>query len=181
MHTAVLGPSAECLSLVVEENAEQAPKQDKRPIGHDWGNVSTFNDPGSDELAEAVTPHVLVDSDANEETACDRLVRIDSVSAGNTRQGGDLDTCTGVADQDDGLPGPLVLVADRDNDVAEVHDDHVGDHSWKTHLGLTDAAVLSCCAGGDPIAEWSCCCEADHGSDKNCKVCETWKTSISMV
>lgn len=74
VHRAVLGPSPERLPLVVEENTKQAPEQNKRGIGHDGGDEAISDGPIGDELAESVAPHVLVDGDADEQAAGDRLV-----------------------------------------------------------------------------------------------------------
>ena len=59
----------------------------------------------------------------------------------------------------------MVLVADTDNDVAEVHDDHVGDHGRETHLGLANAVVAAGCAIRDPVGERARSREADEGAD----------------
>jgi len=83
-----------------------------------------------------------------------------------------LDTGTGETDNDDCLPRPLVLESDRDTDIAEDHDQDIWNHRWQTHLRLTDATVASCCACGDPIAEWAGCSEANESTDEYGEVCE---------
>ena len=65
MHLAVPAPAAECLAFVVEEEAKKTPQQDETRVCHDGRNESTLNSPRGDELAESITPHVLVDSDAD--------------------------------------------------------------------------------------------------------------------
>jgi hypothetical protein len=170
---AVPGPSSERLSLVVEQNAEQTPKQDKRGVGHDGWNVPVGDDPGGDELAEAVAPHVLVDGDGDEQAAGDGLVRVDGVGADHAGQGGDLDAGARVANEDDCFPGPVMLVSDRDNDIAEEHDYDIGNHGWEPHLRFTHAAVPLRCAGGHPVAEWACSCKANKSAKQDGKVGET--------
>ena len=74
VHAAVLGPSPESLSLVIKQNAKQAPKRNKRAVGHDWWNIPISNDPIGDELAESIAPDVFVDRDADEQAARHWLV-----------------------------------------------------------------------------------------------------------
>lgn len=69
----------------------------------------------------------LVHGDADKQAARDGLVAVDGVGAGNARQRRDLDAGARVADDDNGLPGPAVLVADGHDDVAQDHDQDVGD------------------------------------------------------
>lgn len=83
-----------------------------------------------------------------------------------------LDTCAGVANDDNGFPGPVIVVTDRDDDVAEVHDDDVWDHGWETHLGLTNAVVLAGRACGEPIGQRTGGEQADEGAYQHGKVGE---------
>ena len=66
----------------------------------------------------------------------------------------------------------MVLVAHRHDDVAEVHDDDVGDHGGEAHLRLADAAVAFGRARADPVGEGAGGGEADHGADDDGEVGE---------
>ena len=58
MHAAVFGPAPEGLALVVEEDAEEAPQQDQRGVGHDGRDEAGRLGPGCDEFREAVAPDI---------------------------------------------------------------------------------------------------------------------------
>jgi len=128
VYAAVLSPSPESLSLVVEQNTKQTPKRNERAVRHDGWDITIRNDPIGNELAESVAPDVLVDCDADKQAARYWLVRVDGVRAGHTRQGCDLDPRTGEADNNDCLPGPFVLEPNGDTDVAEDHDQDIRNH-----------------------------------------------------
>lgn len=68
VHIAVLAPSSERLAFVVEENTEETPQQDKRGVCHDRRNEPISDRPIGDELAEPISPHVLVYRDSDEKT-----------------------------------------------------------------------------------------------------------------
>ena len=69
VYIAVLAPPSKCLALVVEQDAKQTPQENERRVRHDGRDETIRNDPVSDKLAEAVAPHILVDSYCNEKTA----------------------------------------------------------------------------------------------------------------
>ena len=182
MHTAVLSPPPECLPLIVEQESKQAPQQDQAPIRHDGRNIPIRNNPIGDELAEPIPPHILVDRNADEQAARNRLVGVDGVRADNTGKGRDLDSSACIPNQDDGLPRPGILISHRDDDVAQVHDHHVGDHGREAHFRLADAAVASGGARGHPVGEGACGCEADHRADEDGEVGEAcWLTESVML
>lgn len=181
MHIAILSPPSKGLPLIVEQDTEKTPQQDQTPIRHDRRNIPIGNNPLGNELAESITPHILVDRDGDEQTARNRLVAVDCICGYDTRESGDLDASAGVADQDDGFPGPVVLVAHADDDVAEVHDDNVGDHCWETHLGFTDTTVTFGGSSGDPIGQGTGGCQANHSTDKDSEVCEACKTKLVLL
>ena len=81
-----------------------------------------------------------------------------------------MDANTRVADDDDDLPVPRVLVPDGLNDVADEHDNDKGDHGRESHFRLADPAVAFREVHGDPIGERSGTNEANHGPDKDCPV-----------
>lgn len=67
---------------------------------------------------------------------------------------------------------PFMLVAKSDDEIANQHDNHIGDESRQSHLGLSDALVLPGGAGGDPITKATVGQQTDHGADEDGKVCE---------
>ena len=50
MHTAILRPSPEGLSLVVKQDAEKTPERDERHVRHDGRDIAGLDDPRCDEL-----------------------------------------------------------------------------------------------------------------------------------
>lgn len=75
----------------------------KTHIQHDWREIPALINPFSDEFTETITPQIFVDCDIHEERPGDGFVTIDSVCASNGGEGSDLDTGTGVADNDNDL------------------------------------------------------------------------------
>jgi len=169
---AVLSPPTERLAAEVKDDSEQTEEQHERTVGHDGRNVAVLGDPVVDKHRESVTPDVLVDGDGDEQAAGDGLVTVDGVGRDHGGQSGDLDAGARVADDDDDGPVPVVLVADRHDDVAEVHDQDVWDHSEETHFRLADTLVLERLALGDPVTEGTGGDETDEGADENGKVHE---------
>jgi hypothetical protein len=74
MNLRVPGPLPEGLAIEPKYNAEQAPKEGQGHVRHDRRNVSICNDPWGDELAETITPDVLVDSYSDEDASGNRLI-----------------------------------------------------------------------------------------------------------
>ena len=105
MHVTMLRPLPESLPEEEEQDPERAPEGDQGHVGHDGWYVPAGEDPGRDEFGETVAPDILVDGDADEDTARDGLVAVNSVGGGNGREGSNLDTGACVADDDDGLGG----------------------------------------------------------------------------
>ncbi len=67
-------PLPKGLSKVPEDDPSQTPQRNQAHIRHDRGNITTLDNPGSDELAEAVSPNILIDRDRNEDRACNRFI-----------------------------------------------------------------------------------------------------------
>ena len=109
------------------------------------------------------------------------LVAVYGVCGGNSRQGGDLDTSAGVADNDDDLPIPMSLLAESNDEVADDHDDHVRDHSGQSHLGLADTPVPTSAEGGDPITERTIRYKTDDGADEDGEVVEADGLRVLVV
>jgi hypothetical protein len=106
----ILRPSLERLAVEPEQDGKRAPQGRERHVEHDGRDVAGADDPGCDELAEAVAPQVLVDRDGDEDRARNGLVRVDGVGGRDAGDGGDLDAGAGVADDDDDLVVLLVLL-----------------------------------------------------------------------
>lgn len=103
MNGIIASPFAEGLALVIEQDAESAPKEDEGHVQHDGRNIAVGDDPGGDKLAETVAPQILVDGDGDENAAGHRFVAVDGVCRCNGGNRGDLDTCAGISDDDDHL------------------------------------------------------------------------------
>ena len=103
MHAGVPAPLPEFLADKVEQDAKRAPQEDERHVQHDGRDEAIGNGPWGDELAEAVTPNVLVNSDGDEDGAGDRLVAVNCIGGGDGGDGGDLNTSAGIADDNNGL------------------------------------------------------------------------------
>lgn len=97
------GPHPGTLAVEIERNSEQTPEGDQGHVQHDGGDETTLFHPRGDELAEPITPQVLVDSDCHEERSRHRLIAVDSVCAGDGGDSSDLDAGCGVCDEDNDL------------------------------------------------------------------------------
>ena len=164
MHIRVLGPLPKRLPLEIEQNAHATEQGDQRRVRHDRLDIAGLDDPRGQELGVAIAPDVLVDGDGDEETAGHGLVAVDGVGRDDGRERRDLDPGTGVADDDDGGPWPVVLVAEGDDEVAQDADHDVRDHGRETHFGLADAVVADRGAHGDPVRKRASGHEADGGT-----------------
>lgn len=135
--------------------------------------ITGFDGPWGDEAGETVSPDVLVDGDGNEERACDRLVRVNGVGRDNGRKGGDLETSGTESKDDDGLPRPVSLVSNSNNNVSNVHDDDEWNHGQQSEFGLSDASISLGELVSHPIAKKSGSSESNEGADQDGKVEET--------
>ena len=144
MHRAIPRPPPKRLPAEIKQDAEETPQQDQGHIRHDRRHKARLNHPRSNELRESVPPHVLVDGDGDHQGAGDGLVGVDGVGGRHGGERGDLDAGGGVADDDDGFPGPsffgvsavfslmsvfgnlLLLVTEGSDEVAEKHEADVG-------------------------------------------------------
>lgn len=103
MHIRLCTPLPTLLSPEIKHNCKRTPQDMQTHIQHDWRNVPAHINPIGDELTETITPQILVDCDVHEERTGDGFVTIDSIGTSDGRKGSDLDTGTGVADDDDDL------------------------------------------------------------------------------
>lgn len=63
MYRGLSGPPSEFLPVKVERDRKKTPHRAQTHIHHNGLNKSTFLDPFSDEIAEAISPQVLIHSD----------------------------------------------------------------------------------------------------------------------
>ena len=180
MHTTILTPPPKRLPLPPKQPPKQAPQQNQTRIRHNRRNKPILLRPHRNKLAKPIPPNVLIDRDAHKQATCHGLVAIDGVGGGDGGERGDLDAGAGEADDDDGFPGPVVLVADGHDDVAQVHDYDVGYHGGETHFGFADTVVFAGGAGGDPVGKGAGGEEADHGADEDGEVHEACDECISF-
>lgn len=79
MHRAIRTPLPERLALEVEQNSECTPQEHQAHVHHDSREVSIFDRPLIDELAESITPKVLIDGYRHEDGTSDWFVAVDRV------------------------------------------------------------------------------------------------------
>lgn len=103
MHRGLGCPPSELLPIEVERNRAKTPQRRQTHVQHDRLDEPFLHDPGCDELAEAVSPDVLVHGDGDKDRAGHRLVAVDRIGTGDGREGGNLDTCCCVSDDDNDL------------------------------------------------------------------------------
>jgi hypothetical protein len=127
MNIAIPTPPPERLPVEVKHKPKQTPQRNQPHIRHNRRHKPALLHPRRDELRKPIPPDVLVDRDSDHERASDGFVRVDGVGGEHAGEGGDLDAGAGVADDDDGLPIPFVLVAEGNDEVAEHHYEDVGD------------------------------------------------------
>jgi hypothetical protein len=96
-------PLPTLLSPEIKYNCKRTPQDMQTHIHHDWRNISALINPIGDELTKTVSPQVLVDCDVHEERSGDGFVAIDSIGTSDGRKSSDLNTRTGVADDDNNL------------------------------------------------------------------------------
>ena len=149
--------------------------------GMDLVSLPDLFRPRRDEFTEPVTPDILVDCNGNKQRSCNGLVRVDRVSADDTRECRDLDASARVSDYDNDLPRPLALVADRDDNVTDKHDNDVRYHGWQSHLGLTNAIVSPCASRRNPIAKRPSSGKAEESTDHDGTVGKAYHHGFHMV
>ena len=151
MYTILSTPAPHFLSPLQEQQTRRTEQERQAHVRHDRWQEPGLLDPRADELGETVAPEVLVDGDGDEDGTGDGFVAVDGVGADDGGDGSDLDSGAGEADDDDGFPGPFVLVAEGHDEIAEEHDEDVGEEGGETHLRFTDAAVAFGGAHRDPV------------------------------
>lgn len=103
VHIRLCSPLPTLLSPEIKHNPKRTPQDMQTHIHHDWRKIPAYVNPVSDELTETIPPQILVDRDIHEERTGDGFVTVDSICAGDGGKGGDLDTGTCVADDDNNL------------------------------------------------------------------------------
>lgn len=61
----------------------------------------------------------------------------------------------------------MPFVSDRGDDIAEDHDDDIGNHCRESHFRFSDTTISSGCFCRDPIAEGSSRDESDQSTDED--------------
>jgi hypothetical protein len=103
VHTRLCSPLPTLLSPEIKHNPKRTPQDMQTHIHHDWWKIPARINPVGNELTETITPQVLVDCDVHKERSRDRFVTINSIGASDGRKGSNLNTGTGVADDDNDL------------------------------------------------------------------------------
>lgn len=103
MNLRISRPLSEGLSKEPEDDPSQTPQCYQAHVRHDRRDVATLDSPGCDELAEPVSPNILIDRDCNENRARNWLVRVDTVRRGNRWKCCNLNSCAGIPDDHDDL------------------------------------------------------------------------------
>lgn len=106
-------PPSELLSIEVEWNRAKTPQRRQAHVQHDRLDEPLLHDPWRDELAEAISPEVLVDGDGDKDRAGHGLVAVDGVGAGDGGEGGDLDACCCISNDDNDLEQLAAAVNDQ--------------------------------------------------------------------
>lgn len=65
-----------------------------------------------------------------------------------------------------------MLIAERDDEIAQQHDQHVRNEGGQSHLGFTDPTIPLCRAGGNPIAQGPVGGEANGRTDEDGEIRE---------
>jgi len=181
VNLAIPRPLPKPLAVEPENYPGRAEECDQRHVGHDRRDESGLGRPRRDELAESVTPHVLVDRDGHEDGARYRLVGVDGIRRRDGREGRHLDTRAGVADDDDRLPIPVLLIPYGNNYIANNHDDHIGNHGQQSHLGLSNTIVPLRQSCGDVIAERTSCEQANQRTNQDGEIEESNGLTAEVV
>lgn len=105
MHPRLGRPPSELLSIKVAWDGKETPQRCQTHVQHDRFHKPALFDPRGDELAEAVSPDILIDGDGHENRTRDGLVAVDGVGADDGWESGNLNSSGRVADDDNHL-GP---------------------------------------------------------------------------
>jgi hypothetical protein len=90
-------PLPKRLTEIPENNACRTPQYNQTHVRHDGWNIAALDDPRRDELGEPIAPDILIDSDSDEDRACDGLVRVNRVRRGDGWKCCDLDSGTCIS------------------------------------------------------------------------------------
>jgi len=128
VHLAILTPTSERLALVVEQEAKTAPQGYETHVCHDRWYIAARHDPWGDKLRKAVAPEILVDCDADEDTARNGLVGVHGVCGNDGGERSDLNTGASKADDNNSPPIPTILEAKCIDEIPQDHDQHIRNH-----------------------------------------------------
>lgn len=79
MYLGVLCPFSEGLAIKPEDYPSGAPQQNQTHIGHDGRDISTLDDPRSDELRETISPDIFIHGNRNKNRSGDWLVAVNGI------------------------------------------------------------------------------------------------------
>jgi hypothetical protein len=114
-------PPPKRLPLEIKQKPKQTPQRNQTHIRHNRRHKPALLHPRRDKLRKPIAPNILVHRNGYHERPSDGFVRVDGVGGQHAGESGDLDAGARVADDDDGLPGPFVGVAEGYDEVAEDH------------------------------------------------------------
>ena len=103
MNCRVPCPLSARLAPKVEDHAEGAEKDRQAHVEHDGLHCSPARNPAVDELAETVSPDILVDGDCDEDGSCHWFVAVDGIGGDNGGNGRDLKSTQCVSNDDNNL------------------------------------------------------------------------------
>lgn len=73
---AIPRPPTKCFPIEVQGNSKQDKEQAQGSIGHNWRDVTNFNNPNAQELCYTIAPQVFIDCCRDEELPCNWLIRV---------------------------------------------------------------------------------------------------------
>lgn len=83
MYRGLSSPPSESFPVKVKRDRKETPHGAQTHIHHNGLDKSTFLDPFSNEIAEAISPQILIHSNRHENRACNRLIAVNGVSTGD--------------------------------------------------------------------------------------------------
>ncbi len=116
-------------------------------------NLPILYTPRRNELAQPISPHILINRNSNEQRASNRLIRVNRIRTDDTRERSHRNARTRVSNEHDNLPRPVSLISNRNNNIAQEHDNNIGNHSRQSHFGFTNSIILSRRPSTDPIRQ----------------------------
>lgn len=181
MEIRVLCPPTQALSEEVEWNREDDREHGNGELDHVDSDPAVTSHDVEDPVTETESENVLENSANDHDLTGDGLVAIDSVGDGDGRDRCDCETRESEAADNDGLPWPQTLVANRSDDVSNDKEADVWDKCRKTHLSLAYAIILDGHAASPPVRERTSCQHANDAAHEESEVAVAdglWRPAI---